>query len=470
MNSGTISIFYKELLSVSRNKTIMLLAIITWLLLASATVLCVISYVKDQQYIYRSGIMFRQQWEKQQRNPHDAAHFGTYLFNPINLLGAFDTGLNDYFGTSYRVEAHKQNEVNYSNAEGSDATMRFGQFTVALILQLLVPLLILFTASSSITREKESGTLKMLLAQGVKPAQLLWGKVWANYLVMVSMVMPVFMLLFFAILLSSPAFLTSRFFINMGSYLLYYLLIILVAINLSAISKSSQNALLAVLGLWLLASIIVPKFATGIADSHYPLMSRATFKNSVERSYLKGLNGKDPYYQRGERYLKQLLKQYRVDSIAQLPIDASGIIMQRNEDYQNDVFDYYHHQIDHTFTQQQFFLDIAGLIDPFIALRRISMATAGTDFYHHADFFNQARAYRNNFVRTLNLELANHPMKGNAVYKAGPAFFKSITDFHYRMPDINTVFNLQWIALLSLSGWVFLMSFILQVIAKHPLL
>ena len=282
--------------------------------------------------------------------------------------------------------------------------------------------------------------------------------------------MPVFILLFLAILLSSSASLTARFFINMGSYLFYYLLIILVAINLSAISKSSRNALLAVLSLWLIASIIIPKLATGIADSHYPPMSRATFKNSVERSYLKGLNRKDPYYERNDRYLKELLKQYRVDSISQLPVDASGIIMQRNEDYQNDVFDYYHRQIDHSFAQQQSFLSMAGLLDPFLALKRVSMATAGTDFYHHTDFFNQARAYRNNFVRTLNLELAHHPMKGNEVYKAGPAFFKSITDFHYRMPDINTVFNLQWIALLSLAGWVLLMSFILQLIAKYPLL
>jgi ABC-2 type transport system permease protein len=469
MRSSTTSIIRKELLSVYRDKTVMLLAIIIWLLLASAMVMGTISYAKDRQYISSSRALFRQQWEQQQRNPHDAAHFGTYLFNPVTLLGAFDTGLNDYFGTSYRVEAHKQNEVNYSNAESSDATMRFGQFTIALILQLLVPLLILFTACSSVSREKESGTLKMLLAQGVKPVQVLWGKVWANYLVIIAIILPLFICLFFALLLSSPMLLLGRFLINMISYLLYYLLVVLVAINISAISKTSRNALLAVLCLWLFSSIILPKLATGIADSHYPLMSRATFKNNVEQAYRKGLNGKDPYYERGDRYLKQLLKQYHADTTSQLPVDAAGIIMQLNEDYQNMVFDHYRHQIDDTFTRQQDFLSISGLIDPFIALKRISMATAGTDFYHHNNFFNQARAYRNGFIRKLNLEVAHHPKDGET-FKSGPAFFKSITDFHYQVPGMATILKLQWLAILSLTSWVLLMCFLLQSSAKHPLL
>lgn len=355
------TLIWKEFRLAFRDQIMSTLAIIIYTLFLTSGLLTVFQYQNDQQSRELSNKKFRQQWEAQHNNPHEAAHFGTYLFKPLNLLSAFDPGLNDYFGTTYRVEAHVQHEVDYSNAERNDALMRFGQFTLALIMQMLIPLLLLFISSSALTYEKESGTFRMLMAQGISPSQLAWGKVWSNYLLVVFLVMPIFIVLFFIVLLSPPGIaLLGRFFILAGGYLLFYLLVTLTGVIVSALSSTSRTATLTVLIVWLFSSILLPKIAAGQAADAYPLSSRAAFNNNVKQGFLKGINGDLPYQERGKKHYAALLKKYRPDSSAQLPVNTDGLMLQYHEDYQNKVFDHYYTALANTFNQQQSFLNYAG--------------------------------------------------------------------------------------------------------------
>lgn len=54
----------------------------------------------------------RSQWESiDAMNPHGAAHYGTYVFKPSNLLSSLDEGVNGVTGKMIRVEGHVQNEM-----------------------------------------------------------------------------------------------------------------------------------------------------------------------------------------------------------------------------------------------------------------------------------------------------------------------------------------------------------------------
>lgn len=439
----------KEFRSLYRDRIITLSVIIIWGLLTVASLFAYLQFRQTQQSRNNANHLFRQQWIEQVRDPHHAAHFGTYLFKPLTLQEAFDPGLNDYAGTTYRVEAHIQHEVDYSDAENSDASMRFGPFSPALILQLIVPLLIIVMTSTSITMEKEAGTMKLLLMQMHRPAAIIWSKLSAYYLLFAAILIPFFIV--FIIVNGSLVVVLS--------YLLYYLLVTIIAIIISALSNSSRTALLSGLICWLCATIILPKMVSGIAESPYPVMPRVIFEDKVKQGFLKGLNGNDPYYERGDRYMKQLLRAYKVDSASQLPINASGIIMQYNEDYQQKVFEQEYGKIEHLFSMQQSLLDKAGFSDPFISLKRLSMSMSGTDLYHHLSFYRQARTYRNNFIRILNMEMARHTEDG---YKAGPAFFQQIKSFQYVAPE-----RVYIIHLFSLGSWLFLGFICLYFISKR---
>ncbi|MBB6274284.1 ABC-2 type transport system permease protein [Pedobacter cryoconitis] len=465
------TLIWKEFRLAFRDSMMGTLAIIIYTLFIASGLLTIVQYQKDRGIIERSNKKFRQQWEAQHNNPHEAAHFGTYLFKPLNLLSAFDPGLNDYFGTTYRVEAHVQHEVDYSNAERNDALMRFGQFTLALIMQLLIPLLLLFISSSALTFEKESGTFKMLMAQGLKPHQLVWGKIWSNYLMVILLVVPIFIALAIAILCSpAGSILWGRYLILLCGYLLFYLLVTLAGVLVSILSSRSGTAILIVLTIWLLSSILLPKIAASTATDRYSLPSRTAFNNDVRQGFLKGIHGDGPYNERGEKYMAALLTKYKVKNADQLPVNPDGLILQYNEDYQNKVFDHYYTRIEDTFNTQQSFLAYTGLADPFISLKRLSMAMSGTDFYHHQTFFQQAKSYRNAFIRSLNLQLAMNPSKFKEGYQTDPRFYAKLKDFQYQPPSLITLIWLQRQAILSLCCWVLILSLTIRFITKSSLI
>jgi len=460
----------KELLLSYRNKTVLISGVMIWLLFIAATVCTFLNYNSGHTQRLEANALFRQQWEHQQRNPHDAAHFGTYLFKPVNLLNVFDTGINDYTGNTYRVEAHIQHEISNSEAENNDAAMRFGNLTFALILQLLIPLFLLFNTSTSITGEKESGTLKMLLAQGLSSRKIIWAKVWANYLLIVVIVLPFFILMTIAVLCSEDmALLLTRLLWILLTFLSYYLLIALLGTIVSAISNHSGKALLGALCFWIFMSIIFPKVITGVADRSYPLMSRAAFSDLVEQGYRKGLNGKDAYNIRGERYINGLLKKYHVDSVSALPFNIEGLTLQFNEDYRTMAFNHYFREIENAFNKQQHFLSLSGIFDPFLSTKRLSMALAGSDYHHHETFFKQAQVYRNSIIRQLNMQLAMHSKDVKGEYTVGPKYFSRLKDFKYQLPPLNQVLQLKKVAILSLTGWILMLVFLVQFVASRAL-
>lgn len=462
------TVILKDLRLVYRGGTLSLLFGITWGLLVASGILTLIQYRQAQEDREIANKLFRQQWEAQHRGAHSAAHYGTWIFKPLNVLGAFHPGLNDYSGTTYRIEAHVQQEVNHSNAEGKDNLLRFGQFSFALILQLLAPLLILFLSSSAITAEKESGTLRMLLAQGIKFRRLVWGKIWVNFLLAVLLVLPAFLIMLSALLLAGEGVeATLRLsFIFLG-YLSYYFLCVLTGVIISVRSTASKISVFTALTFWLLAIVLLPRIVINMADYKFPAMSRATFDDRVEQGYREGLNGDGPYYERAKAYEKELLSRYGADNIAQLPVDVDALVMQYHEDYKSKVFTYYYNKVSQTFNKQQNFINEAIWINPFIGIKRFSSAMSGTDFFHHQAFFTQARAYRDHFIRSLNLEQAKHSSTDEVHRTLDPDFFSRMKDFQYREFSIKRILELQKTVFYGISGWILLAVLVLHFITKN---
>ena len=72
------------------------------------------------------------------------AHFGTFAFRINPSLAMFDYGIESFTGNTVFLEAHRQNSVNFSEATFSTGTLRFGELSLALLLQLVLPLILFF--------------------------------------------------------------------------------------------------------------------------------------------------------------------------------------------------------------------------------------------------------------------------------------------------------------------------------------
>ena len=114
--------------------------------------------------------------DKGDMNPHAAAHYGAFVFKPVQPLSAIDPGLDPFVGVFVFLEAHKQQLARHRPIEDATPTRRLGQLTPASAALVLLPLLVVALTFSSFAGERDQGTLRPLLAMGISRRSLLAGK------------------------------------------------------------------------------------------------------------------------------------------------------------------------------------------------------------------------------------------------------------------------------------------------------
>lgn len=464
-----LAVARKEFTSSFRARLVLLLGVIIWMLLAIATYTGLQRQKDATLKKERAASLFRHEWEEQEANPHSAAHFGTYLFKPNTFLSVYDYGLNKYLGISYRVEAHVQHELNQAEAEATDSQLRFGELTAAMVFQLLMPLLILLVCFNSITSEREGNTLRLLLIQGVTPSSLIWGKILGQYAVMIFIVLPALIAMGIPVLLQGDAGENLlRYGLFAGIYLVYFFVFVSIGVLISAWSRGSAAALVSGIGVWFLLTVLLPRLMMRTIDANDRLPSRYELNRNISQGYSKGMNKDGSSTERYKKYLDSTLKKYGVDSVTKLPVNFDGLSMQYGEDYNAKVYEHYAGRVEQAIKKQQTRLEQVSLFDPFIAVQQISMGLTGTDYAHHLSFHHQAKAYRDEFVRMLNMELAN---SGSAYlsydYQVGPDFFKKMKDFTYSQPKaLNSIRWHRW-AWISLGAWCLLVMLLVTISARR---
>ena len=109
----------------------------------------------------------RETWEAQgERNPHSVAHFATWALRPQTPLSLLDPGVTPYAGAAVWMEAHNQNPARARPIEDSTGAIDLGSFSIAWVLQYILPLLIAVIAAGAVARERERGTLRLMLVNG----------------------------------------------------------------------------------------------------------------------------------------------------------------------------------------------------------------------------------------------------------------------------------------------------------------
>lgn len=411
---------------------------------------------QQQQKVYTEAKEHvRSQWEQlDAMNPHGAAHYGTYVFKPSNILSSLDEGVNSITGNVIRVEGHVQNEMVFSEASQMQAISRFGKLKSSLLLKYIIPLLIIFLAFNAINNEKQSGRLKLLIMQGADHLTVILSKTLAIWLY-ASFLLAIVVLSYVILNLSSintNSFLRLLLFTT--SYSLYYFIITGLTVFLTNQWKKSTVALTSILGVWILWTIFLPNILLNNAESWYPLPSRNDFKQAMKEDRAKGIDGHNALDERGKALEKETLKKYGVAELSELPINFDGIRMQADEDYGNKVWDKHFGKIRDIIRSQKRNLQINSFYNPFIALQNASMGFTATDNIHHQQFLLQVEHYRRNFIKALNDKHAYGGSKtGDWGWKVNSDFFKSVPDFKFQPTTIKAIVNNYYLDLLVLLFW-----------------
>lgn len=394
------------------------------------------------------------------KNPHSAAHYGLWVFKPKMPLSFIDQGVDAFTGQTTWLEAHKQNEFTRRPAMDQASVARFGEWTAAAVLQTLIPLLIIMLAFSAFAGERESGTLKQLAALGVPMSQLMRGKALGTATALATVVVPATLLGVLALALGSGfdrgADDVIRFGAMAGVYLVYFLVVLVITLAVSARAASSRAALLTLLAFWSVNSLIAPRAVTDLARRLHPTTSSFAFQKAVADDLNNGIDGHNPADERRKAVEAKALKEYGVISLDALPVNFDAIAMQESEEYGNQVFDKHFNDLYDRYRAQNAVTQLGAAVAPLLAVRSLSMGLAGTDVEQHRDFATKAEAYRRGLVAFSNNYLRDNTQTGDWDWKAPPEVWAKYPAFTYEAPTVASTIKPQLRAMVVLGGWLVL--------------
>lgn len=409
------------------------------------------------------------------RHPHRVVHYGNFIFRPLGPLAAFDPGVDAFTGNSMFLEGHRQNSANFGDVRQSSILVRFGQLTPAFVLQVVAPLLLIFLGFGAVARETERGTLRVLMLQGVGRERLIAGKLTALGLVAFAAALPALIGLV-AITVHAPVEAAAPMLVIATGYLVYLILWVVVILLVSAIVRRSRDALLALVAIWAVTTVLLPRVVPDLASAAVPLSNRLQTDVAIGRD-LRAIgdshNPDDPHF---AEFRQKVLDRYGVERIEDLPVNYKGLAALEGERLTSDLFDRYAGRSYAAQARQNRMVDTAGILSPTIALRALSMAAAGTGFEAHRRFLEQAEAYRYALVQRLNRMQANDVSYADDTAvdagadrrkRIGAANWQAMPDFAFQQPTVASLTRAALPGLALLFVWLGVAGLLLGVATRQ---
>lgn len=462
--------------SIFKNQAVYIITIFIGILLLYAAFTGWDNYKSQNETSEKHQHESREDWLKNpDKNPHRMAHYGNFAFRKSTPLSVFEFGMEPFFGNAIFLEAHKQNTANFSEAGFSNSMLRFGEISIAMVLQVLLPLLIFFFGFNAIAYERENGTLKILLTQGISWKQLLIGKTLGIASVIMMLFVPTIIVLVLVWLFLQDFAVTTDETVKMLLFVLFHLAYLLffcvIAVLISAASKTSKKALITLIGIWLLFTIILPRTTQAIGAYIYEAPSKIQFNSDIEKDILKqgdSHNPNDPHY---KAIKDSLLRAYKVDSVQKLPFNYSGYIMTEGEKISSRIYNEHLAELLKIYKKQNSFSKTVSFLNPYIAMKNLSMGLSNTDYESYVDFQKQAEDYRYAMAQKMNgLQIKyisnKKPGPNDKPLTIGKEHWADVEEFHYEPKKIETVLKNEIISIISIILWISLLFILVRIASK----
>lgn len=418
----------------------------------------------------------RQSWESNpDKHPHRMAHFGAFAFRQPHPLSIFDSGLENYMGNVVFLEAHKQNTANFSEASLSTGLVRFGTFDSGMLLGLILPLFLFFIGYDVVSREREGRTLRLMAVQGVHMRDVLLGKAMGLWLGAGLFFVPALAMMWLTLGLDDPAMYHETFsrlvLLTLG-YLVYFAVLAFGIVLTSAWSASSNHALLALLGAWLLLFVVLPRSAEAVGAALEPSPSKLAFKEAIEHEITEGgdpHNPNDPHF---ASIRDSILRAYNVTDVKELPFNYGGYLMGLGEARSASIYVRHQARLTDTYREQSRLSRLLSVVSPYLALRHASSGLSGTDFETYNGFLTQSEDYRYKLAQYMNKLQMEH-ISSHATSTEGrinvvdKEMFLAFPEFSFRYQTVRAVLSDQMLPLLALLGMFIVLSLMLCLSARR---
>lgn len=449
----------KELRECWRDRTFHWAAMALWSCTVIALALGVTRYQQTAMEQSALRAQEREVWVSQgAKNSHFAMHFGRYALRPATPMSVLEPGLSAYVGTAIWIEAHVWNPASFRAAEDTGASGRVGELSVAVVQQMLAPLLIILCVHATMTREHEQGTYRALMTVGVSPRTLLGGKLLGAGIAKGALVIPPLVLSGVVVsLFPSPHDPDhwSRLYWWLSAHGLYLAVFVVLSSLVSACVKSSRLALFILLGLWILNTAIAPRVAADVARRWSPEPSAAQFFSAMAQEAQATRQEKGSGLASDE---KEILARYGLRAMDDPTINRDALELLVGAERDNRLQSRYWDALWTIYERQTQVYHMISLVAPFLAVRAASMGFAGTDLQHHEAFVRQAEQYRRSLEQQVNEDMLHHGGRARYKYTIDRAFYEQIPDFSYAPVSCEEVLMRHVLSLAILGGWLVILA------------
>ena len=419
---------------------------ISWLLAGVAALVALALYNGYAYYTSHSELLresqritYEQFITQGDKNPHLGAHFGFYAYKPTADLALVDNGLEDYTGTSFYLEPHQRGVVRFREVSDATGLRSFGFLNISYFAQFILPLFIFLLSHNIFAKEWENGTIKMVLSARVTARQLFAGKLLACGLLVLAVV-AVLALVPLALLLAQPAAgglgrVLPAYGCYVAGLLVYALLLTIIGVSVSLLTRNSSLALVALTGFWLLGVFLVPRLASELARRVHPAITSVAFDDQTFREKQYGVNGQGNKDQRRDALADSIMAKYSVQRLEDLPVFFIPITIEFFEETDGLVMNRAYGAIEQNEARQNRLVLASSLLSPFLAFRDFSLHLTATDMNTHHDFAQQAEAHRRHIGVLVDDFYQEHTVAGNDFWKTVPQFAYTAPGLGWRLTN-----------------------------------
>jgi ABC-2 type transport system permease protein len=394
----------------------------------------------------------RNAWlDKGDMNPHAAAHYGAFVFKPVQPLSAIDPGLDPFLGVFVFLEAHKQQLARHRPIEDAAPTRRLGLLTPATAVLVLLPLLVIALTFSGFAGERELGTLRPLLALGVSRWSLLAGKAGGALMPLALVCVPAALVAAALLAVNAPAdpgaAIGGRAMTLLAVYLVHILIWIALGLAVSARARTQGAALVVLLALWFANAFVMPPLAMAAAKWRIPSPAPIEFAAAIEDEKAAWPD----WDARVDGVMERFLAGEFESTMA--PANVEVVALLESEAEETALYERHFAALFDRYRDQSRLYERAAAIAPTLAARTLSMALAGTDDAHDRLFADAAARYRSRMLDTLNSELAQSGRLNTFDYVRGRDLWQQVPPFDYDAPGLSQVLIDRSWSVAVLAAW-----------------
>lgn len=205
---------------------------------------------------------------------------------------------------------------------------------------------------------------------------------------------------------------------------------------------------------WLLNLALARPISLNLAALAEPLPRLEEFLQVLDQETRNGYLGADPRQDRERRYLAETLRDYKVKTVQELPVNLSAILLQREERHQREIYSRRLQQLRARFAAQDRVDQILGFVFPQIAIETASAALTTTDTNSEHYQLAAADAHWAKLVEKVYSDVVRASGPEGFMKAVPPEYWKQMPRFYSTLPPVPYSVQQVYLPLCALMLWV----------------